>query len=457
MERLPADDLLWVYSDDLGSPMDTGALVILEGRSLNDSHGRFLLNSARRSIEQRLHLVPRFRQVLYRPGFGLGTPLWVDSQEFDLADHVKTHRLGPSGGEQQLLRVCEQLRQRPLDPSKPLWDMWFITGLDGGHVAVFIRLHHAVADGIAGLAVLAAFLDLDPYQPSPPHQDWSPAAIPSRSHLLRDNIGRRLAGLKRRLSHIAHPIRALRGIRAAWPFLHEVFAEPAPRTSLNRRVGPNRKFALIRGSLDAYRRAADVHGCKVNDVLLSAVGGGLRDLLVNRGESVDDLVLRAMVPISLHQDDVARANLISGMAVPIPMGETDPIRRLELIAAETAALKKRPRPTLGLIFRSSIAQKALLRVFRRQRFVNLYVTNLPGPPVPLYLVGEEILEVFPIVPTAGNITLGIGAMSYGGQFNVTATADREHSSDLEVFLRGFQRTLDDLAVPVRVAPSLTVP
>jgi hypothetical protein len=104
-----------------------------------------------------------------------------------------------------------------------------------------------------------------------------------------------------------------------------------------------------------------------------------------------------------------------------------------------------------------MAQKALLRVFRRQRFVNLYVTNLPGPPVPLYLLGAEILEVFPIVPTAGNITLGIGAMSYAGQFNATATADSEQCPDLKVFLRGFERTLDDLAVPVRGAPSLTVP
>lgn len=457
MDRLPADDLLWVYSDDLGSPMDTGAVVILEGRSLHDSQGRFRLESARRSIEQRLHLAPRFRQVLYRPRFGLGTPLWIDAQEFDVADHVKTHRLVPSIGEQRLLQVCEQLRRRRLDPSKPLWEMWFITGLDEGHVAVFIRLHHAVADGIAGLAVLAAFLDLDPYESPAPHQDWSPAPVPSRSELLRDNIRRRVAGLRRRLSHISHPVLALRGFRSAWPFVHEVFAEPAPRTSLNRRVGPSRKFALIRGSLDAYRRAADVHGCKVNDVLLSAVGGGLRDLLINRGESVDDLVLRAMVPISLHQDDVARANLTSGMAVPIPMGEPDAIRRVELIAAETAELKKKPRPTLGLIFRSSIAQKALLRVFRRQRLVNLYVTNLPGPPVPLYLMGAEILEVFPIVPTAGNITLGIGALSYAGRFNITATADGERSPDLQVFLRGFQRTLDDLAVPVRGAPSLTLP
>jgi WS/DGAT/MGAT family acyltransferase len=383
----------------------------------------------------------------------MGTPLWVDAPKFDVADHVRTYRLDPPGSDEDVLQACEELRRRELNSSKPLWEMWFITGMEDGRVALLVKLHHAVADGIGGLAVLAAFVGIDPDLTPPSQRSWTPAQWPSNSDLFGDNLRQRLAGLKRKLAYPIHPLRGLRSLRAVWQFVGEVFGVPAPRTSLNRPVGLDRRLAIARGSLETYRRIAQVHGAKVNDVLLSAVAGGLRDLLSSRQEPVDGLVLRAMVPVSLHRDGVARGNVTSGMAIPLSLGEEDPVRRLELITAETATRKTKARPTLGLIFRSELAQKALLRVFRHQRFENLYVTNVPGPPVPLFFVGAEILEIFPMVPTAGNVTLGIGAISYAGQFNVTAVADRELCPDLDVFLKGFQRSLGELAVSTLVESS----
>jgi diacylglycerol O-acyltransferase / wax synthase len=453
MERLPADDLIWIYSDDLGNPMCTGALVMLDGHTLHDSRGRFRLDTVQHLIEQRLDLAPRFRQVIHRPRFGLGTPLWVDAPRFDVADHVRTHRLDPPGSDNDVLHACEELRRRELDSSKPLWEMWFITGMEDGRVALLLKLHHAVADGITGLAVLTAFVGMGPDLTPPSQPSWTPTQRPSNSDLFRDNLRQRLTGLRRRLSYLAHPIWGLRSLRAVWPFVAEVFGVRAPRSSLNRPVGLDRRLAIARGGLETYRRIAQEHGAKVNDVLLSAVTGGLRDLLSSRHEPVDGLVLRAMVPLSLHRERGAQGNVTSGMAVPLPLGEADPARRLQLIAAETAILKTKARPTLGLIFRSELAQKALLRVFRQQRFENLYVTNVPGPPVQLFFLGAEVLEIFPIVPTAGNVTLGIGAISYAGQFNVTAVADRELCPDLDVFLQGFERSLGELAVSTLVESS----
>jgi WS/DGAT/MGAT family acyltransferase len=331
--------------------------------------------------------------------------------------------------------------------------MWFITGMEEGHVALLIKLHHAVADGMAGLAALAAFVGVGPELAPPSQQIWTPAPPPSNWDLFKDNLRQRLTGLRRKLSYLTHPIRGIRRLGAVWPFVEEVFAVRAPRTSLNRPVGRDRTLAIARGTLETYRRIAQVHGAKVNDVLLSAVAGGLRDLLTNRQEPIDGLVLRAMVPVSLHQDGGAQGNVTSGMAVPLPLGEADHARRLHLIAGETALRKTKARPTLGLIFRSELAQKALLRVFRKQRFENLYVTNVPGPSVPLFFLGAEVLEIFPIVPTAGNVTLGIGAISYAGQFNVTAVADRDLCPDLDVFLQGFQRALGELASSTLVESS----
>jgi hypothetical protein len=165
---------------------------------------------------------------------------------------------------------------------------------------------------------------------------------------------------------------------------------------------------------------------------------------------VDGLVLRAFVPVSLHREQPgqARGNLDGAMIVPLPIGEADPVRRLGLIAAETAQRKKKSRPPSGTLFRNAAIQRAFLRYAHRQRFMNVYIANVPGPPVPLYLAGALLAEVFPVVPLMGNIPLGIGALSYAGQFNITVLADRDGCPDAEIFTAALRTSLDDLAKPV---------
>jgi diacylglycerol O-acyltransferase / wax synthase len=185
------------------------------------------------------------------------------------------------------------------------------------------------------------------------------------------------------------------------------------------------------------------------------VASGLRQLLAGRGEPVDQLVLRTMVPISLHhqQPGQARGNQPGWMMVPLPLGEPDPLRRLALIAAETAARTHQARPQVGSgVFRFLAAQRAWYRHFAQQRSVNLVVTNVPGPPVPLYLAGARLLELFPVVPVMGNLTLVVAVLSYAGQLNLTAVADPDGCPDLEVFAQGLRSTLDDLARSVLVPP-----
>jgi hypothetical protein len=187
--------------------------------------------------------------------------------------------------------------------------------------------------------------------------------------------------------------------------------------------------------------------------VLAAVAGGLRQLLANRGEDVHDLVQRAMVTVSAHheQPGQARGNKPGWMMVPLPLGEPDPVRRLELIAAETAARKHKARPEAGSgIFRFAAGQRAWYRHFPRQRSVNLVVTNVAGPPAALYLAGARLLELFPMMPVMGNLTLVVAVLSYAGQLNLTAVADRDCCPDLEVFTQGVRTALDDLAQSVPV-------
>lgn len=436
-----------VRPEDFGWPQDIGALAILGGSSLLDADGRFRIEHVREEIGRRLHLVPRFRQLLHMPRTGLGWPLWVDAPTFDIADHVAVFPLPPSAGEVQLLLACEELRRRRLDRSRPLWQMWFLPGLPDGRVGLFMKLHHAVADGVAGVAVLGAFLDFVPDAPSPTAQPWAPAPIPSERDLFDDNLRRRIRGLDRAVSKLAHPIDSVRQVRRGWPAVRETFAEPAPRTSLNRPIGSRRRLEVIRSSLGLAREIAHAHDAKVNDVLMAVVAGGLRDLLGNRGDRLQHLVLRAFVPVSLHQEQAgeARGNLDGGMIVPLPVGEPDDLRRLEMIAVETAQRKKKSRPSGSTLFPSVFIQRAFLRLAVRQRFMNVYVANVPGPPVPLYLAGAPLLEVFPVVPIMGNVPLGVGALSYAGQFNITVVTDRDACPDGEVFVEGVRSSLDALA------------
>jgi diacylglycerol O-acyltransferase / wax synthase len=453
MERLGAQDLSMVLPEEFGWPQDIGALGILDGAGLPEADGRFPIEAARERIGRRLYLLPRFRQLLYTPRRGLGWPLWVDAPAFNIADHVGVVPRAAPADEAQLLAACEELRQRRLDRSRPLWQVWFLAGLAEARVGLVMKMHHAIADGVAGVAAFGTFLDVsaDPPAPSPP--PWTPAPFLSGRDLLRDNLRRRVHGFQGFLSGLAHPAGTVRGVRRAWPAARETFAEGrAPRTSLNRPIGQDRTLAVVRSRLDVIQGGAHAHDATVNDVLLTAVAGGLRTLLASRGEAVDELVLRAFVPVSLHREQPgqARGNLDGGMIVPLPIGEPGHVRRLSLIAADTDARKKKTRPPGSTLFRNAAIQRAFLRHAPRQRLMNIYIANVPGPPVPLYLAGAPLLEVFPIVPIMGNVPLGIGALSYAGQFNITAVADRDGCPDAAVFTEGLQASLDALSQPVAV-------
>ena len=456
LDRLTASDLFLLLWDDYGWSTDIGGLAILDGDRLLDDQGRVRVDAICRHLEPRLHLVPRFRQLLYRPRRGLGWPLWVDAPSFNLADHIRVWPLAAPADQAQLLQASQELARRRLDPARPLWELWLLPGLPERRLGAVLRLHHVLADGPAAMAAFGALFDQTPDAPGLAAPPWTPTPVPSAGQLLRDNVHRRRKELGRGSSCLVHPRRTLRRARRALPAWREVLTEqPAPRTSINRPVGADRRLAVIHGRLDLTKQIAHSHQAKVNDVILTAVAGGLRQLLASRGEDVDGLVQRAMVTISQHQElsRQVHGNKPGWMMVPLPIGEPDPVRRLALIAAETAARKHQARPEAGSgIFRFVAGQRIWYRLFPRQRSVNLVVSNVPGPPVPLYLAGARLQEIYPMMPPMGNLTLVVAALSFAGQLNLTAVADRDSCPDLEVFVQGVRTALDGLASSV-LAPA----
>ena len=450
MERLTAEDQLMLWPDERW-PQDIGALAVLDGSRLLEPDGRFRIEAVRQAIEARLHLVPRFRQRLQVPPRGLGGPLWMDAPWFDLADHVRVIPLPAPGDEAQLLLATEQLRRRRLDRSRPLWEMWFLSGLPERRIGLFVRMHHAIADGIAGVATIGTFLDAGPDATAGSAPPWTPAPPSPARALFADNVRRHVAGLGRACSALARPADIMRHVRAAWPAMRELStAPPAVPTSLDLVVGPDRSLALIRGSLDLVKQIAHRHDAKVNDVLLAVTAGGLRGLFQRRGEPVADLVVPVYVPVTLRQPEhreQARGNLIGQMVVPLPVGMPDPGRRLRRIATETARQKAKSHPNLGTMLRSRLARRALLKYLDRHP-VSVTTADVPGPPLPVYLAGARLLEVFPVLPLIGKVTLGVAALSYAGQFNITAVADRDAVPDLAVFAASAQNELRALSAPV---------
>lgn len=447
MERLTADDRLMLWPDQLW-PQDIGALAMLDGDCLLDPDGRFRIDAVRQAIEARLHLVPRFRQLLYTPRRGLGGPLWTDAPVFDVADHVRVVPLTAPADEARFLLAAETVRRQRMERWRPLWQMWFFTGLPGRRIGMFVRMHHAIADGIAGVAAIGAFLDTVPDAPVGTVRRWTPAPWPSARALAADNLRRHVHGLTHVLSTLSRPMATVRRARAAWPAVRQLLtARRTPPDSLNRLVGPDRRVALVRGELEVVRQVAHRHGAKVNDVLLAITAAGLRGLFQSRGESVENRTVPVYVPVTLrptaHRDQ-ARGNRVGQIVVPLPLGTADPGRRLARIAADTAARKATSPVSLGTMFGSRLARRALL-VFLDRHPVSVTTADIPGPPEPLYLAGAPLLTVYPLLPLVAKVSLGVGAMSYAGQFTIAVVADRDAVPDLATFTDRARAELSTLA------------
>ncbi len=248
-----------------------------------------------------------------------------------------------------------------------------------------------------------------------------------------------------------HPDDALRRARAGAAGLRSAgIATRAPRSSLNRPIGHDRRLTVVRADLDPVTDTAHRLRVSVNDVLLAAVAGGLHDLLRSRGERTTDLVLQAVVPIALprRHEDPREGNVLGQMTVPMPVGVADPVERLRAIAAETRRRKQSAIPRRPPVLRGRALQRGAMRLLEHQRSYNVYVANIRGPDTPLYLAGAELLDVLPVVPLMGNLTFGVGALSYAGRLAVVTVADAATCPDVDVFATGLDETLRSLtAVP----------
>jgi diacylglycerol O-acyltransferase / wax synthase len=452
-QRLSVQDAGFLCLEHAGLPQHVAILAVAEGGPLHGPDGRLRVNAVRQQFGGRLQLVPRLRQRVLWHRVGQGLPLWVDDPGFDLANHVRTVQVPTPGGQRELLGLCDELCLRLLDRTRPLWELWLVTGLVGGQVGLVLKLHHSLADGLAAVQIAGLLLDGTADAPSPTPPLWQPQPTPSGWALLADNLAGRRATLAAALARLGHPgklaaqARALAGAAqmAAGGRRHQ------RRSVLRRPVGGRRRLAVVRAQLAEVKAVAHGHGATVNDLLLAAVTGGLRALLLARGTPTDGLTLYASVPVALRAqaDTAGLGNQVGLMVVPLPVGEPDPTQRLQHITRATIERKRRPERLASLRPAGSLTiLRALNHYSRHQRIVDLFVTNVPGPQHPLYLLGARLLEAFPIVQVAGNVPLSVAVLSYAGQLNIGIQSDPDGLPNLDIFADGLRRSLEELGAAI---------
>jgi WS/DGAT/MGAT family acyltransferase len=368
----------------------------------------------------------------------------VDDPSFDLAHHVRTGPGLEAGDVTALLDAVEQIRSRRLDPSRPLWELWLLPGLEDRRVGMFVRMHHVVADGVAGIASLGVLLSTPGVDHTRTQTGWTPAGEPSRRELLGDVLRHRAHAIRRGIATIGRPRVALANLAEVVRAIRElVGGDAGPVTSLGGLVGPHRRLSVAGAALDDVEAVAHARNATINDVLLAMIAGGARALLTSRGEAVDRLAVPVLVPVSLRRGMPAKddlGNRISQMAVELPVGEPDPGERLRWITAATSRVKAMSHPSMGVIFRNQVLSALVLRLIIRKR-MNLLSADIVGPTEPLSFAGATVREAFPLINLLGNVTLGVGALSYAGRFEVLAVADADLYPDLDVFAAGVAEEL----------------
>jgi diacylglycerol O-acyltransferase / wax synthase len=462
--RLSHFDRVFLRLERPDLPEHVAGLCVLEAAPLLDADGKLDLERIERRLERRLVRVPELRWMVHDTPPLCGLPLWVDDPGFSIANHVHATPVYPPGDEAAFLATAELLVRRLLDRSRPLWELWFVTGLQGGRLGLVLKIHHAIADGLAAVALVGSLLDLDPDAPDPPAEPWSAEPAPSPGALLADSTRCRASAAA---AVLRHPIRLARKAGADAAGSADMFRRgrsAAPRTSLNRLPGWGRQLRAVHLDLEAARTVAHTHGATVNDVVLCVVTSGVADLLAARGERVEGLELKASVPATLRSADGARklGNAAGAIVVGLPAGERDPVRRLEAVAASSRSAKAEQRRAAAQgVFSMLGASSLLVRwLTEQQRWVNFFVSNVPGPPVPLYLLGARIGEVMPVIGLAGNMTLVFAALSYCGRLNLVVNADADAYPDLDVLVAGMERARRELggeAATADYAPAIRPP
>ena len=462
-DRLTALDSTFLHLEDRSSAhMHVASVMVFEGEAPT-------LAELVEHISGRLHLVPRYRQRLAHVPLGQGRPVWADDPHFNPYYHIRHTALPKPADDQALKRLAGRLFSQRLDRSKPLWEMWLVQSMSGGRFAMIAKTHHALVDGISGVDITTVLFDTAASPtPTPPSPAWSAKPLPGEAKLLGEAL----------IERSTVPTEMLRGARALLRAPRRAVSQvkdglasigattlaginaPAPPSPFNVDIGPHRRYTFVDADLATFKAIKDSLGGTLNDVVLASVSLALGRYLRKRGDDTKDLVLKAMVPVSVRTTEQrgALGNKVTAMWAPLPVGVENAAESLRKIATSMEDLKRSGQAVgaqvltnlAGFAPPTILSQAARLQA--RQPFFNLVVTNVPGPQFPLYLLGRRMQVLYPVVPLAQRQALGIAVMSYDGHLGFGLLGDYDALPDLEDIAGELKAAIASLARAAGVRP-----
>lgn len=470
MDRMSPLDASFLYLENGTTHMHIGSCALFEGPppAFGDLVDLFA---------SKMPQVPRYRQRVRFVPMDLGRPVWVDDPSFELEYHLRHTALPPPGEEDDLQRLMGRLMSQELDRSRALWEAWIVDGLEGDRWAMISKVHHCMVDGVAGVDLISLVLDPTP-APAPTGPDhWDPAPEPSSLRLagaaVADLVTSPRLPLRAVGAAVTNPMRALRQARdvGAGLWAYGSALRSTPSTSLDGSIGAHRRWTCARTTLDDVRTIRQALGGTVNDVVLTAVTAGFRDLVVIRGEDPESVALRTLVPVSVRSESEHGIpdNRVSAIFFDLPVHVADPLERFAAVRAEMSRLKLSHEPEAGQALTALVgaippalaaqgtrlAARVLTRV--QQRSMNTVTTNVPGPPQALYAAGREMIEYLPFVPLGPGVRIGVAILSYNGRLAFGVTGDFDTATDISVVVRGIEAEIETLLkLTTAAAPGDTV-
>ncbi|WP_396936941.1 wax ester/triacylglycerol synthase family O-acyltransferase [Mycolicibacterium sp.] len=468
VSRLSASDASFFHLENSSTPMYVGSLSILRKPRAGLSYETLLA-----TVEQRLPQIPRYRQKVREVTLGLARPVWVDDPDFDITYHIRRSALPSPGSDAQLHDLVARLGSRPLDRTRPLWEMYLVEGLTKNRIAIYTKTHQALVNGMTALEIGHVIADRTQKPPEFGEDIWIPAREPSDRQLVMGAIGEwitrptsQLAAVRDAVTELAINSSELAAVgRRVADVARTVARGTAPSSPLNTRVSRNRRFSVANHRLEDYRLVRARYDCDINDVVLAVVAGALRNWLLSRGEPVTpSTTVRAMAPMSVYPDAELDStgpgqaiSEVSPFLVDLPVGEGNPVVRLSQIAHateshSTAASLVDARTIVTL---SGFAPPTLHAMGIRvatgfsARLFNLLITNVPGAQKQMYVAGTKLLETYAVPPLLHNQVLAIGVTSYNGMLYYGINADRDAMSDVDVVPSLLRESLDEVLEAAR--------
>ncbi|HYL57515.1 MAG TPA: wax ester/triacylglycerol synthase family O-acyltransferase [Candidatus Acidoferrales bacterium] len=460
-ERLSPLDRTFLDLEYSDTHMHVAGVMLFEAAGLRNAAGGIDIDRIRRYVESRLHLIPRYRQKIALIPVE-NHPVWVDDDRFNIDYHVRHTSLPRPGDDEQLKRLAGRIVSQQLDRGKPLWELWIVEGLSGDRFAMISKTHHCMIDGVSAIDLASVLLSPVPNDSIPEPAEWNPERAPSGRELVLEEARRRL---KSPLEIGQAVIEAIQNpADTAESLTEQIFAVtetlgaglfPASDSPFNQPIGPHRRFEWTAIDLADVKRVKNALGGTVNDVVLATVAGAVGAFLRRRGigpEAIAALDFRAMVPVSMRgtADRGTLGNRIASWAARLPIAEADPRRRLAAVRAVTADLKQ-SRQAMGAEVLARVSEWTVptllslaMRLAARARSFNLTVTNVPGPQIPLYLLGCAMKAAYPLGPLFEHQALNIALLSYDGALHWGFNADYDALPDLRDLVDSIHASFEEL-------------